>query len=817
MNFGDAASTLFGLRRFAPRPGTTETAALLAHLGDPHEGLATVQVAGSNGKGSTARMLESVLLEAGLSVGLYSSPHLSDVRERVRVDGRMLRKAALTEFVERCEPYLTECGADGESPTFFETLTALALWEFDRQEVDVAILEVGIGGRHDATSVVSPLASAVTSVALEHTDVLGDDLETIARDMAAVAPADRPLVTAATGDALAAIRETTDVHTVGPDGDLPVEYAGREGLEAVARIGGSDASESRLGLLGPHQATNAGVAVALARQTGEQLGIDVEPSLERGLRTAALPGRFEVIERNPLVVLDGAHNPQGCEVAIETLESFAFERLHLVVGSMTDKDHPGVAAALSRADTVHACRADHERAEAPAVVERAFDRATDATTDTHASVDAAFEAAVSGAGGADCVLVTGSLYVVAEARARFEHDPVPTRPESVDAAETMLRRCQAGGRERAGEAFVHRSYRTSLRPARARRLRRTLLAVGGSCVVSDVEDGDHEPRAVAFGGTVAQLRRACERLDGHVGFDSFTTALRDSLAEAPASTRTAGGSGDRPTHPWDSGPTVMGILNVTPDSFHDGGEFDTTDRAVEHAREMVEAGAGIVDVGGESTRPGADPVPPAAERERVLPVIERLADLDVTVSVDTRRASTARAALEAGADMLNDVSGLEDPEMAPVAAEHDVPLVVMHSIEAPVDPDTDPSYDDVVTDVLDSLGEQVLRAQRAGLDRSQILVDPGIGFGKSAPESFELLARLEAFEALGCPVLVGHSHKSMFAHVDRASGERYEPTVAATALAVERGADVVRVHDVDANVAAVDVAAATRAHRHGSE
>mgnify|MGYP000320658635 CR=1 FL=1 len=207
---------------------------------------------------------------------------------------------------------------------------------------------------------------------------------------------------------------------------------------------------------------------------------------------------------------------------------------------------------------------------------------------------------------------------------------------------------------------------------------------------------------------------------------------------------------------------------------------------------------------------GTDPVPVEAEKDRVLPVVERINDLDALVSVDTRKAEVARAALDAGADILNDVSGLEDPEMRLVASEYDVPVIVMHSIDAPVVPDKDVHYDDVVEDVIDSLIERVLLAEKAGLDRSQIIVDPGLGFGKTSAESFELLDRIGEFRGLDCPVLVGHSHKSMFELVDRGADERYEPTIAATTLAAQRGADIVRVHDVAANRAAVDVVETAR-------
>jgi len=267
-------------------------------------------------------------------------------------------------------------------------------------------------------------------------------------------------------------------------------------------------------------------------------------------------------------------------------------------------------------------------------------------------------------------------------------------------------------------------------------------------------------------------------------------------------------------YPWERGTAIMGVLNVTPDSFHDGGRHEELADAVAGARAMVEAGVDVIDVGGESTRPGADPVPAAEEIDRVVPVIEAVcgidavSDGDVLVSVDTRKAAVAEAALAAGADIINDVTGLEDPQMREVVATAGCPVVVMHSIDAPVDPTNDPEYGDVVDDVITDLRERLLLAEVAGIDRERVILDPGIGFGKSADESFELLGRTNEFRALGCPILIGHSHKSFFDAVGCAPDEREHATVAATALAAERGADLVRVHDVAENRAAVDVARA---------
>ncbi len=831
MEYHEAANTLFDLRRYPPRAGTGATEALLAHLDDPQESYDCVQIAGSNGKGSTARMLASILQAAGLDVGLYTSPHLDFVGERVQVNGRSLSKAALTDFIETVEPYLVESAADGEAPTFFEALTGLALWEFGRQDVDVAVLEVGIGGAQDATSAVDPVASAVTSVTLEHTDVLGDTVAEIARDKAQVAPAERPLVTGATGPALDAIRETVGEPTVvggdGPalaadaaaeadgavDPDVTVSYGGREGLEGVVDVTGPDWSVStRVPLLGAHQARNAGIAATLARQLDDAgiATIDTE-SLARGLRNAHWPGRFEVMGRDPLVVLDGAHNPGGCEAVAETLDSFEYEDLHVVVGAMADKDHRGMARALPTPDRVIACEPDRERAEDKAVIARAFEGETKGAVEQRSAVRDALADALDGAGEDDAVLVVGSLYAVAEARTRWTRTQVPTTVDSIDEATAALERADvtdAGTWRMRGKA-VHRLVRTRVRPRQAQYLKEELLSLGGECAVSGLDAQDEETRAVLMMGTLAQFKRLVEKLDGQpFGLAPLGEEIRKTLEIGVES------AGDRAAagrdYPWHGDRTaVMGILNVTPDSFHDGGEYADAADAIARAEAMVEAGADIVDVGGESTRPGADPVPVDEEIDRVVPVIEAVADLDIAISIDTRKADVARAALDAGADILNDVSGLADPEMRLVAAEYDVPVVVMHSIDTPVVPGTDVHYDDVVGDVIDELTERVLLAEKAGLDRSQILVDPGLGFGKSAAESFELLDRLGEFRALGCPILVGHSRKSMFDRVEREDGDRLAPTVAATALAAERGADVIRVHDVAANRAAVDVADAT--------
>jgi len=804
MDYHAAADFLSDLRRFALDPGTGSTRELLAHLGNPHEDVTFVQVAGSNGKGSTARMTESILREAGYRVGLYTSPHFDDLRERIRVDGRRISESAVVEFVEEVRPYLVERAVEGDPLTSFETLTAMSLWYFGRSDVDVAVLEVGMGGRLDATSVVDPVAAAVTAVSLEHTDILGDTLDDIAAEKVTVAPDDAPLVTGATGESLGAVRRhAPDALAVGfadESPDVTVRYDGLVNhTEAGVSVDGDGwGVETRVPMPGAYQARNAGVAAVLARQTGGDRVTDA--AVARGLRSAHWPGRFEVVERDPLVVLDGAHNPGACDALTTTLGEYDYDDLHLVFGAMHDKDHRAMAAALPPVASVRTCAPAHERAADPSVLAAAFEAAGDAdAVATAPSVAAALDGARAAADPGDCVLVVGSLFAVAEARRTWSRLAVGRRVDDADDARAVLERAHAADAGVTSES-VHRVVTTRLDRREARALDRAAGRVGAVAATADYRTG-RELRDAVVAGTEADLRALLDALDGH-GSGSVADTLRGRIDDDDAA--------DAPTYPWDDSPSVMGILNVTPDSFHDGGDFFDESAAVARAEAMIDSGADVIDVGGESTRPGADPVSTADEIARVRPVIEALADLDVLVSVDTRKAAVGRAALEAGADILNDVTGLADPEMRFLAAEYDVPVVVMHSIDAPVVPGKTVTYDDVVSDVIDELAERVALAERAGLRREQVIIDPGLGFGKDAVENFELLDRLGEFRALGCPILVGHSHKSMYAHVGQEAGERLSATVAGTALAVDRGADIVRVHDVAENVAAVRTAVATR-------
>jgi dihydropteroate synthase len=264
-----------------------------------------------------------------------------------------------------------------------------------------------------------------------------------------------------------------------------------------------------------------------------------------------------------------------------------------------------------------------------------------------------------------------------------------------------------------------------------------------------------------------------------------------------------------------SHPLIMGVLNVTLDSFSDGGHFLAFSDAVEHALRMEQEGADIIDIGGESTRPGAEPVSVEEEMERVIPVIHKLREqTDIPISIDTYKARTAEAALEAGADMVNDISALRfDPDMAKLIATKKVPLVLMHMLGTPRDMQTNPCYNNCVEEITQFFSERIDFCIKSGFDKSQLILDPGIGFGKRLSDNLEILSHLHSFKRFSLPLLIGVSRKSfigMIHSVGSPAHERLGGSLAAVVAAVINGADIVRVHDVAETVEALKVIQAIR-------
>ncbi len=331
-------------------------------------------------------------------------------------------------------------------------------------------------------------------------------------------------------------------------------------------------------------------------------------------------------------------------------------------------------------------------------------------------------------------------------------------------------------------------------------LKQEMLSLGADAAVArGVITARAKRSDVLIMGTVSQLERLAEKLSAQpFGLAQLSTEIRRITAAQRAPRR---------HHlncrgivlPLSQRPHLMGVLNVTPDSFSDGGQFNTLEKAVLRAREMVSQGADIIDVGGESTRPGARSVAVEEELRRVLPVVERLCvELKVPISVDTRKAKVAEAVLGAGAHLINDISALaHDKRMSSVVAKRGAALILMHMKGTPRTMQRNPRYQDVMAEVYQHLDGCLHQAVEAGIPRDRLVVDPGIGFGKRLEDNLVILKRLDELHVLGVPVLVGVSRKSFIGNVlDLPVGERLEGSAAAVALAVSRGAQILRVHDV---------------------
>ncbi|HHV61502.1 MAG TPA: dihydropteroate synthase [Firmicutes bacterium] len=351
---------------------------------------------------------------------------------------------------------------------------------------------------------------------------------------------------------------------------------------------------------------------------------------------------------------------------------------------------------------------------------------------------------------------------------------------------------------------VHRVVRLTGVPLKAAiLLKQEMLAKGGEAAVPwDVACLNADRTDMLLMGTLRQYRRVLDSLRSQpFGLPAIAGVIEDALEawdcrlrHEPVKLRSGGH-----TLRFGSKTYIMGILNVTPDSFSDGGKYLDPDRAVARARELVEYGADIIDVGGESTRPGSDPVPEEEEIARVIPVVERLVrEVPVPISVDTCKSGVARRALEAGAHIINDISALRfDPGLGSLVAQYDVPVILMHMQGMPKDMQVNPHYDDVIREIYDFLRESIKRALDLGVKRENIIIDPGIGFGKTTEHNLEILRRLDEFRSLGRPILVGTSRKSFIGNVlGLPVDQRVEGTAATVALAIARGVDIVRVHDV---------------------
>ncbi len=765
LSYPAALEALTARGRFGIRLGLARVRALLRLLGDPQDDVRGALVAGTNGKGSVLALGSAALRAAGHRVGETPKPHLVTYRERLQVDGRPVDPATFARLVSTVLPLADRVARRYGEATEFELLTAVVFAWFAEAGLDLALVEVGLGGRLDATHAWDGGVAVVTNVDLDHMDRLGPTVRHIAREKAAIIERGDRAVTGATGDGLAVIRRRARRVGVPLVEAPPARILGwdRDGLEVdLGSLG-----PTRVGLRGRHQAANVAVADAMLDEL-EAAGIATTPpdARRRGYASARWPGRLELVEVPSRggaieVILDGAHNPAGAAALADALDDLApFLRgagdrpATLVMGVMADKDVDGIVGALARARPLDGARIVCTRVEGARAMSAEALAATWArlapTTmqQVEPEVARALDRGLAWAAEIDGpVVVAGSLYLVGAVRARIVDDPDLVRsageggPMTDDAAERRL----------PGEGTA-----IPARPDRG----------GGAATPSFA--------LPAGAGSGVPGRLAPIRLHGR----EFA---------------------------WGARTFVVGILNVTPDSFsgdgllgRDGGPTDeAVAAAVALGRRMVEDGADILDIGGESTRPGHADVAAGEERDRVVPIIAalRAALPDTPISVDTVKPSVAQAALAAGADLVNDVwATAPDDALARVAAAAGAPLVVMHNR-------SEARYRSVVGEVIADLAAAIERAVTAGVAWDRIIVDPGFGFGKTPAQNLALLRDLGSLRVLGRPILLGTSRKSTLGKVlDLPADERLEATLATTALAVAAGVDLVRVHDVRENV-----------------
>ncbi|MSM39200.1 MAG: bifunctional folylpolyglutamate synthase/dihydrofolate synthase [Geobacter sp.] len=413
MTYQETLAHIFGLTRFGIRPGLERITTLLARLGNPQQRVRTVSIAGTNGKGSTAAFLSSILAAAGLKVGLFTSPHLISFTERFLINGREIGEAEVTELAAEV------LAVAPPETTFFEIVTAMALHYFAREKVDLLVMEAGMGGRSDATNTADPLLSVLTPISYDHCEYLGDTLTAIAREKAGIIRKDRPVVSAGqeseAADVLADAATAAGARLYMAGRDFSASW---QGDDLVYHGLHTDLTDLRPGLFGRHQAGNAACALAAAEILAAE-GVASIPlqALRQGVAQAKWPGRMELFAGPPPVLLDGAHNPAGSRALAGSLADLPRQRLILVTGVMGDKDAAAILdPLLPLASRVFAVAAAMERAMTPhALAHLVAERRIPCTV--AGRVADGLSQAMATAAADDLVLVCGSLFVVGEARA----------------------------------------------------------------------------------------------------------------------------------------------------------------------------------------------------------------------------------------------------------------------------------------------------------------------------------------------------------------------------------------------------------------
>jgi dihydrofolate synthase/folylpolyglutamate synthase len=418
----DAFAWLYSFDKYGWVFGLERITLLLEKLGNPHNGLKVIHVAGTNGKGSVCKYISSILQKAGYTVGLYLSPHVERFSERIVINNTEISDEQFAALVTQVQPLVEEMRQQGSIPTFFEIVTALAFLHFKSHKVDYAVVEVGLGGRLDATNVVTPLVSVITNISLEHTEILGTDTASIASEKAGIIKENVPVVTAAAPDALETILHVAEERNAPVVWIDPAMWrrVSSQGKYQKFMVQGSFKDYSvKTSLLGKHQGENIAIAIAAVEQL-QMSGVYITDSdIVDGIAAVSHPGRLEIISEKPLILLDGAHNPAGMSMLASSItEDFASHRLILVLGILKDKDlKTMVSTIVPLSDVVIVTRSNTPRAADPLLLEdiiKGFDKHK--TVHVEASIPKALDQAKRIAKQKDLICVSGSLFTVGEAR-----------------------------------------------------------------------------------------------------------------------------------------------------------------------------------------------------------------------------------------------------------------------------------------------------------------------------------------------------------------------------------------------------------------
>ncbi len=431
--YQETVDYLFGLQKHGIKFGLANSFALMELLGGPHKKFRSVHIAGTNGKGSTASFLSSILQVAGFRVGLYTSPHLVHFTERIRINDVQIVEQRVIDLAQRvreaCRLIAPNEGGELFNPTFFEVTTAMAFAYFAEEDVDIAVIEVGMGGRLDSTNVITPLVSIITNIDLEHTEFLGDTLERIAIEKAGIIKEGVPVVTGATQPVVIDVLEReaaakrASLYRISKD--FRPENIATGPSQGFDYQGINGALPSlRIQMLGRHQIDNAALALAAA-ECMRSAGLAInEPALRLGLERTFWEGRLERVSQRPDIYVDGAHNPASARVLARSIAAMkpVYGKLVLIIGILADKDYRGVIAELvPLADHVVITRPQYSRAMDISTLSSEI-KASHGSVETTGSVEEAIRVAGKIAADDDLILITGSLYVVGDARAALVHD-----------------------------------------------------------------------------------------------------------------------------------------------------------------------------------------------------------------------------------------------------------------------------------------------------------------------------------------------------------------------------------------------------------